>query len=222
MEVAVLRERHGKAVGALGRCRLCPRVCGVNRRVGEPGFCGAGLSPRVAAVSVHHGEEPPISGSRGSGTVFFSHCNMKCIFCQNYPISQFGVGVEMSTEELGERLLRLERKGAHNVNFVTPTPHVPQLIGAVLSAREQGFALPVVYNSNGYDSLEALALLEGVVDIYLPDVKYVSPRLAGDASSTHDYPGHNAAAISEMFRQVGPLSAGEDAIANKGVLLQEI
>jgi putative pyruvate formate lyase activating enzyme len=147
---------------------------------------------------------------------------MKCIFCQNYPISQLGVGVEMSTEELGERLLWLERKGAHNVNFVTPTPHVPQLIGAVLSAREQGFTLPVVYNSNGYDSFEALALLEGVVDIYLPDVKYVSPRLAGDASSTHDYPGHNSAAISEMFRQVGPLSAGEDAIANKGVLLRHL
>src|SRR3989304_4894415 len=117
MEVAVLRERHGKAVGALGRCRLCPRVCWVNRRVWEPGFCGAGLSPRVAAVSVHHWEEPPIWGSRGSGTVFFSHCNMKCIFCQNYPISQLGVGVEMSTEELGERLLRLGGEKGPNANF---------------------------------------------------------------------------------------------------------
>jgi putative pyruvate formate lyase activating enzyme len=222
MDVACLRERHGKAVRALERCRLCPRACGVNRREGETGFCGAGIFLRVAAVSVHHGEEPPISGVRGSGTVFFSHCNMKCIFCQNYPISQLGVGERMSTEELGERLLGLERKGTHNVNFVTPTPHVPQLIGAVAAAREKGFSLPVVYNSNGYDSPEALALLEGVVDIYLPDVKYVSPCLAEDISATPDYPAHNAAAVSEMFRQVGPLSPGGDGIARKGVLLRHL
>ncbi|MGZ9147104.1 MAG: radical SAM protein [Candidatus Deferrimicrobiaceae bacterium] len=222
MDVASLRKRHARAVRTLERCRLCPRGCGVNRRNGETGFCGAGISLRVAAVSVHHGEEPPISGTRGSGTVFFSHCNMKCIFCQNYPISQLGVGERMSTEELGERLLGLERKGTHNVNFVTPTPHVPQLIGAVAAAREKGFALPVVYNSNGYDSPEALALLERVVDIYLPDVKYVSPRLAEDVSATPDYPAHNAAAVSEMFRQVGPLSPGEDGIARKGVLLRHL
>src|SRR3972149_6455488 len=131
MDVAGLRKRHARAVLTLERCRLCPRGGGGNRRNGETGFCGAGISLRVAAVSVHHGEEPPISGARGSGTVFFSHCNMKCIFCQNYPISQLGDEEDMSTEELDERLMWLGGEGGHKVKFVTPTPHVPQLIGAV-------------------------------------------------------------------------------------------
>jgi len=222
LDIAGLEDRYEGGMRALERCLLCPRACGVNRREGQTGFCGAGMLPRVAAVSVHHGEEPPITGSRGSGTVFFSHCNMRCIFCQNYPISQLGIGEMLSTEELGERLLWLERKGAHNVNFVTPTPHVPQLIGAVLAARKKGFALPVVYNSNGFDSLYALELLEGVVDIFLPDVKTVSPRLAEEVSSTPAYPGHNAAAVSEMVRQVGALSVGEDEIARRGVLIRHL
>ena len=207
---------------ALERCTLCPRACAVNRREGETGFCGAGALARVAAISVHHGEEPPIAGSRGSGTVFFSHCNMRCLFCQNYPISQLNVGETLTIRELGERLLRLERRGVHNVNFVTPTPHVPQLIGAVLAAREKGFTLPVVYNSNGFDSPDALRLLDGLVDIYLPDMKYLSPRLAKGASSTPGYPRHNAAAVSEMIRQVGVLSAGEDEIARRGVLIRHL
>lgn len=222
MEIAELRERYERGMRALECCRLCPRACGVNRREGQTGFCGAGKHARVAAISVHHGEEPPIAGSRGSGAVFFSHCNMRCLFCQNYPISQLGVGETLMTRELGVRLLRLERRGAHNVNFVTPTPHVPQLIGAVLSAREYGFALPVVYNSNGFDSLEALRLLDGVVDIYLPDMKYVSPRLAEEASSTPGYPGKNAAAISEMVRQVGALSVGNGGMARRGVLIRHL
>ena len=222
MDVASLRERHGKAVRALERCCLCPRGCGVNRRNGETGFCGAGISLRVAAVSVHHGEEPPISGVRGSGTVFFSHCNMKCIFCQNYPISQLGVGERMSTEELGEQLLGLERKGAHNVNFVTPTPHVPHLIDAVTYSMEKGLTIPVVYNTNGYDSLEGLAALDGIVDIYLPDMKYRSADLAEIASGTPDYALHNERAIAAMVRQVGPLEIGDDGIAVRGVLIRHL
>ena len=222
MNLSLLRERHEKAVELLRSCRLCPRVCGVDRRAGELGFCGADGFATVAAVSVHHGEEPPISGVRGSGTVFFSRCNLACLFCQNFPISQMGVGKRMTAGELGDRLLRLERKGVHNVNFVTPTPHVPQLIGALLAAREKGFSLPVVYNTGGYDSMEALSLLEGIVDIYLPDMKYRSKELSGRASGAPDYAVHNSRAVAEMLRQVGPLRKGRDGIARRGVLIRHL
>jgi len=177
---------------------------------------------RVAAVSVHHGEEPPISATGGSGTVFFSHCNMTCLFCQNYPISQYGNGKEMTSRELAEKLLGLQDKGVHNVNFVTPTPHVPRLIEAVGWARGKGLAVPVVYNTNGYESLDALALLEGVVDIYLPDMKYRSAVLAERASGTPNYVFHNERAIAEMVRQVGPLILGKDGIAKRGVLIRHL
>lgn len=212
----------GKAREALRECRLCPRECRVDRLAGETGYCGAGAEARVAAATIHHGEEPPISGTRGSGAVFFSHCNMRCFFCQNYPISQLGNGREMRVAELGDRLLDLQAKGAHNINFVTPTPHVPHLIGAVSHARERGLAIPIVYNTNGYDSRESLALLDGTVDIYLPDAKVRSERLAGILSDTPAYPEHNAAAIAEMFRQVGPLAVDRDGIAVRGVLIRHL
>jgi len=207
---------------ALSSCRLCPRACGADRLGGKTGFCRAGLAARVAAVSIHHGEEPPISGSRGSGTVFFAHCNMTCLFCQNYPISQLGHGRDMDTETLAGELLKLQGKGAHNVNFVTPTPHVPQLVDAVRAARERGFALPVVYNTNGYDSLDALALLDGVVDVYLPDAKYRSRDLSEAVSGAPDYPGANDAALAGMVRQVGFLATGADGIATRGVLVRHL
>ncbi len=222
LAVPALRVRHAEARAALRECRLCPRGCGADRLAGGAGFCGARRDARVAAVAIHHGEEPPISGMRGSGTVFFSHCNLACLFCQNYPISRMGVGRDVTEEELGERLLWIERKGAHNVNFVTPTPHVPQLIGAVLAARERGFALPVVYNTNGYESPETIALLDGVVDIYLPDVKYRSEGLAAEASAAADYPAHNERAVTEMMRQVGTLAVGPDGIATRGVLIRHL
>ncbi|MGE5188718.1 MAG: radical SAM protein [Gemmatimonadota bacterium] len=222
LDVPGLRVRRAEARAALGECVLCPRRCRSRRLEGETGFCGAGAGARVAAVSIHPGEEPPISGTRGSGTVFFSHCNLACLFCQNYPISRMGVGRAMTEKELGERLLWIERKGAHNVNFVTPTPHVPQLIGGLLAARERGFSLPVVYNTNGYEVPETLALLDGVVDIYLPDVKYRSARLAAEASAAPDYPVHNAAAVAEMLRQAGPLAAGPDGTAVRGVLVRHL
>jgi len=194
----------------------------VNRLDGERGFCRAGRLARVAAASVHHGEEPPISGTRGSGTIFFSHCNMKCLFCQNYPISQYGNGREMEAETLAGEMLRLREQGVHNVNFVTPTPHAPQMLEAVLLARGKGFDLPVVYNTNGYDALETLNLLEGAVDIYLPDAKYLSGELAATASETPDYARHNEAAVAEMVRQVGFLSSGDDGIAARGVLVRHL
>jgi len=206
----------------LRECRLCPRECRVDRLAGENGFCGAGEEAKVAAVSVHHGEEPPISGTRGSGTVFFSHCNMRCLFCQNYPISQYGNGREMSIEELGGRLLWLQGRGVHNVNFVTPTPHVPHLIHSTSYSRMKGLTIPIVYNTNGYVSLDALSLLEGTVDIYLPDMKYRSEEISERASATADYPACNDRAIEEMLRQVGPLVVGEDGIAVRGVLIRHL
>jgi putative pyruvate formate lyase activating enzyme len=207
---------------ALASCRLCPRECGVDRLSGERGFCGAGAVARVAAVSLHHGEEPPISGTRGSGTVFFSHCNMACRFCQNYPISQMGNGRDMDGKTLADALLRLQSRGAHNVNFVTPTPHAAHLAEAVLLARAGGFSIPVVYNTNGYDSLEALGMLDGIVDIYLPDAKYRSPSLAGALSGTPGYVAGNDDALSEMVRQLGFLATGRDGIATRGVLVRHL
>jgi len=217
-----LEERVEEAWGMLRKCRLCPRECRADRKGGETGFCGAGAAAKVAAVSVHDGEEPPISGTRGSGTVFFSHCNMRCLFCQNYPISQFGNGRETGIEELGERLLRLQAKGVHNINFVTPTPHLPHLIGSVSHARKKGLRIPVIYNTNGYESLEALSLLEGTVDMYLPDMKFRSETLAGPISGTPDYPEHNDRAIAAMLRQVGPLDVGANGIARRGVLIRHL
>jgi putative pyruvate formate lyase activating enzyme len=194
----------------------------VDRLSGERGFCALGGSAKVASVGIHHGEEPPLSGTGGSGTVFFSGCNLECLFCQNFPISRMGVGKETGVEELGKRILALQAKGAHNVNFVTPTPHVPHLVGALAVARAGGFTLPVVYNTNGYDSLEALRLLDGVVDVWLPDAKYRDPGLAGEASAAPDYPEVNARALEEMFRTAGPLTTGEDGIARRGVLVRHL
>lgn len=222
MSLPFLRVRHEMVVESLRSCRLCPRECGVDRLAGELGFCGANGNMRVAAVSVHHGEEPPISGTGGSGTVFFSHCNMTCLYCQNYPISQLGNGKEMTARELAEKLLGLQDRGVHNVNFVTPTPHIPRLIEAVGWARGKGLAIPVVYNTNGYESLDALALLEGVVDIYLPDMKYKSAGLAERASGTPDYVFHNERAIAEMARQVGSLIIDGDGIAKRGMLIRHL
>jgi putative pyruvate formate lyase activating enzyme len=216
------KGRRNWSETALSGCKLCPRKCGANRLEGERGFCGAGRLARVAAASVHHGEEPPISGTRGSGTIFFSHCNMRCIFCQNYPISQYGNGREMDAATLSAEMLRLRDRGVHNVNFVTPTPHAPQMAEAVLRAREAGFDIPVVYNTNGYDSIETLTSLEGIVDIYLPDAKYRSADLAGAVSGTPGYARCNDAAIDEMVRQVGLLSHVDDGTAVRGVLVRHL
>jgi putative pyruvate formate lyase activating enzyme len=222
MDASELKNRYEEANARLAACDLCPRACRVNRLEGERGFCRADGSLKVAAVSVHHGEEPPISGTDGSGTVFFSDCNMDCLFCQNFPISKLGVGRAMTMGELADGLVDLQARGAHNVNFVTPTPHVAEMIGALGLARERGFRIPVVYNTNGYDAISALELLDGVVDVYLPDVKYRSAALAELASGTPDYALHNETAIGEMLRQVGPLDVGGDGIARSGVLLRHL
>ncbi len=206
----------------VARCRLCPRECGVDRRAGEKGFCGAGPRPLVAKVCLHHGEEPPLSGSRGSGTVFFSRCNLRCVFCQNHPISQGGVGVEVGVERLAAILLEQQARGAHNVNLVSPTHYLPQVAEALELARAEGLALPVVWNSNGYESVAALARLEGLVDVYLPDFKYADRALAGRLSGAADYPERASEAIREMVRQVGETQLDAAGLAQRGVIVRHL
>ena len=168
-----LQARIEAAYALLESCRVCPRECGVNRLKNDKlGFCRSGLNPVVSSASPHHGEEPPLSGTKGSGTIFFTNCNLRCVYCQNYPISQMGNGAERTPAELACQMLWLQEQGCHNLNVVTPTHFVPQILKALGIARERGFNLPIVYNTSGYDSLEALRLLDGIVDIYMPDMRY--------------------------------------------------
>ncbi len=218
----VLRQRVRKAREMLRSCRLCPRRCGVNRIAGEQGFCRSGLPLQVASYNVHHGEEPVISGVRGSGTIFLTHCNLHCVFCQNYPISQFGVGRERSMAEVGGMMLDLQARGCHNINWVTPTHFVPQMMEALEWAAERGFHLPLVYNTNGYDSVETLKLLEGVVDVYLPDMKYGEEGIARTYSQAPDYPVMNEEAIREMHRQVGGEECTENGLLRRGMIIRHL
>ena len=176
----------------------------------------------VSSHTVHRGEEPPISGPSGSGTIFFAHCNLHCVFCQNYPISQLGVGREVSAEALGRMMLDLQNRGCHNINLVTPTHFIPQILEALSWAVEEGFHLPLVYNTNGYDSLEALRLLQGIVDIYLPDMKYADADVAQAYSQAPAYPAVNSAAIGEMYRQVGEERYAPDGTMERGLIIRHL
>jgi len=220
--LATLERAVRAAQAHRARCMLCPRACGVDRSHGERGFCGAGAAPRVASFAVHLGEEPPICGTRGSGNVFLSGCNLACRFCQNYPISSLGAGRDLSVREFADGILGLAGRGVHHINFVTPTPWVPQILEALLIARRAGLALPVVWNCGGYESVPVLRLLEGVVDIYLPDMKYASGRRAWALSRAPRYPALNRRAVEEMVRQVGPLRVGRDGVAFRGVLVRHL
>jgi putative pyruvate formate lyase activating enzyme len=222
MEVKDIKERIEKAYALLENCTVCPRECKVNRVKGEIGFCGIGTNPRVASYNVHHGEEPPISGTRGSGTIFFSGCNMKCKYCQNFPISQLRHGKEITTQELAEMMLYLQSKGCHNVNFVTPSHLIPQVLQSLSLAWEKGFNLPLVYNTSGYDSVKTLKLLDGIIDIYLPDMRYADDSIAKELSSAEDYVEINRLAIKEMYRQVGNLVIDEHGIAAKGLVIRHL
>jgi len=218
-----LARRIERAYVSLEDCRLCPRECGVNRLQGKQGFCRAGAQPKVASWNVHPWEEPPISGTRGSGTIFFSGCTGRCLFCQNYPISQLGVGNEVSVERLAEMMLELQHKGCHNINLVTPTHFVPQIMAALPYAIERGFRLPLVYNTSGYEMLETLELLEGVVDIYLPDAKYADDETARRLSGFVGYVEANRAALKEMYRQVGEeLALDDEGIAWRGLIVRHL
>ncbi|MBI5967960.1 MAG: radical SAM protein [Deltaproteobacteria bacterium] len=217
-----LQERTQRAAHILKSCSLCPRRCGVDRTRGERGFCRSGMLPMVSSYNVHPGEEPPISGTRGSGTIFLTHCNLRCVFCQNYPISQLGVGREKSAEGLAQMMLDLQKRGCHNINWVTPTHFVPQILEAICLAIARGFRLPFVYNTNGYDSLETLRLLDGIVDIYLPDMKYADEDTARAYSQAPSYPEVNAAAVQEMYRQVGEGRYGQDGTMERGLIIRHL
>jgi len=218
-----LKHRIEQAYSLLEECRLCPRRCGVNRLRGEVGFCRVGELPKVASWNVHPWEEPPISGTRGSGTIFFSHCTGRCLFCQNYPISQLGIGNTVTVERLAEMMLELQAKGVHNINLVTPTHFVPQILAALAMAIERGLRLPLVYNTSGYEAVETLRLLEGVVDIYLPDAKYADDAVARRLSGFVHYVESNRAALKEMFRQVGEeLVLDEEGIARRGMIIRHL
>jgi putative pyruvate formate lyase activating enzyme len=218
-----LQSRVEAAYKLLESCRVCPRECGVNRLKDDKlGFCRSGLNPVISSVSPHHGEEPPLSGTKGSGTIFFTNCNLRCAYCQNYPISQMGNGAERSVGELACQMVWLQDQGCHNLNLVTPTHFVPQILKALSIARERGFNLPIVYNSSGYESVETLQLVDGIVDIYLPDMRYGDNSAAIRYSVAPHYVGVNQAAIREMYRQVGNLVLDEDGIAMKGLIIRHL
>jgi putative pyruvate formate lyase activating enzyme len=216
-----LRERAERLHASLASCALCPRNCRVDRLAGEIGFCGVGAEALFASAGAHFGEEDVLVGRRGSGTLFFAGCNLGCIFCQNYDISHGRDGRAASPDDLARTLLRLQRAGCHNINFVTPTHVTPQVMQAILLARGQGLRLPIVYNCGGYEKLETLRALDGFVDIYMPDAKYADGAVAAELSRAPDYPQVLRAALREMQRQVGDLRI-EDGIATRGLLIRHL
>jgi putative pyruvate formate lyase activating enzyme len=218
-----LQSRIEDAYRLLESCRVCPRECGVNRLKNDKlGFCRSGLNPIISSVNPHHGEEPPLSGTKGSGTIFFTNCNLRCVYCQNYPISQMGKGEERTPGELACQMLWLQEQGCHNLNLVTPTHFVPQFLKALGIAVQRGFNLPVLYNSSGYESLETLRLLDGIVDIYLPDMRYSDNAVAMKFSIAPDYLEINRATVREMYRQVGNLVLDEKGIAKQGLIIRHL
>ncbi len=222
MPLEILEERASTALALLASCQICPRRCQVNRINDERGFCGTGRRARVASFAPHFGEEPPLSGRAGSGTIFFSGCNLSCVFCQNWDISQLDAGREVSPDELARMILALEDCGCHNINFVTPTHVVPQILEALVLAREQGLSVPLVYNSGGYDLVETLRLLDGIIDIYMPDAKYGQDGPAQKYSHAPGYTSIMKAALKEMHRQVGDLETDEEGIALRGLLVRHL
>ena len=204
-------------------CRLCPRACGANRLKGETGVCSSTSRLKVYSCGPHFGEERPLVGQGGSGTIFFSNCNLLCCFCQNWEINHRGDGSYVTHDELADMMVGLQRRGCHNINFVTPTHVVPHLVRSLRLAIRRGFQLPLVYNNGGYDSLEVIRMLDGIVDIYLPDFKYQDGALAARYSSgASDYPEAAAATIKEMHRQVGELSVDERGVARRGLIIRHL
>jgi putative pyruvate formate lyase activating enzyme len=223
LETGELARRRETAYRHLESCDLCARYCRVDRTQGIAGaVCRTGERAVVASYGPHHGEEDPLRGSAGSGTIFFSWCNLRCVYCQNWDISQRGIGREVEPREIADMMLELQRLGCHNINFVTPSHVVAQIIAAVDDAARRGLELPLVYNTSGYDSLEALALLDGIVDIYMPDMKYGDSRLAHQYSKVRNYVEANRAAVKEMHRQVGDLVLDARGIAQRGLLVRHL
>jgi len=217
-----LAERIARLRDLMRSCRLCPRNCRVDRLAGKVGTCGAGAEPIVSSYGPHFGEEAPLVGRRGSGTIFLTHCNLKCIFCQNYDISHLGRGQAVSPHAVADMMLTLQQRGCHNINWVTPTHQVPMLIEATQLALHQGLRLPIVYNCGGYEPLEVLRLLDGIVDIYMPDAKYGDNDAGQQLSGVSDYWDRCREALSEMHRQVGDLRTDASGIATRGLLVRHL
>jgi putative pyruvate formate lyase activating enzyme len=218
-----LKTRVEQARAMLEECRLCGRECGVNRLVTAKGAaCRTGDKALVSSFNAHFGEESPLVGRHGSGTIFFTNCNLKCQYCQNYEISQLGDGREVAPEELAAMMLHLQGQGCHNINFVSPTHVIPQILEALLMAAQEGLRVPLVHNTGGYDSLEALRLLDGIVDIYMPDMKYAADEPGRKYSKVKEYPRVNREAVKEMHRQVGELATDDQEIALRGLLVRHL
>ena len=206
----------------LESCSICPHKCKINRAAGNKGRCGCDDKVKIALASVHNFEEPCISGKNGSGTVFFSNCNLSCVFCQNYEISQQGKGKIITIDELAEIFIKQQNKNVNNINLVTPTMYVPQIIEAIKIARKWGLKIPIIYNSNGYENVETIKMLDGYIDVYLPDFKYYSDEIAKKYSNINNYFSTAVLAIKEMQKQVGNPVFNEDGIIQKGVIIRHL
>ena len=217
-----LKEKASALTGLLLNCDICPRKCGVDRIAGEVGICGVGERFWISSYGPHQGEEDPLRGVNGSGTIFFSGCNLNCIYCQNADISQKLTGVELSNRELADLMLELQGMACHNINLVSPTHVVPQIVESIFLAAMDGLTLPIVYNSGGYDSLQTLHYLNGIIDIYMPDMKYSDEKVGRDFSDIPSYPAVNQAAVLEMHRQVGNLKISDDGVAERGLLIRHL
>jgi putative pyruvate formate lyase activating enzyme len=218
----ILSDKVREAEEILKDCTLCPRECRVDRTSGQRGFCRTGDKPFISSYGPHFGEEKPLVGRFGSGTIFMGNCNLGCLFCQNYSISHLGEGREISFEKLAEIMLSLQQQGCHNINFVTPTHQMPMILKSLLIASEKGLKLPIVYNCGGYESSHAIEILDGVVDLYMPDFKYSDPAMALKYSKAEDYPRAAMTAIKEMHRQVGDLITDQRGIAMSGLLVRHL
>lgn len=215
-------EKENKMIHNLNSCIICPRSCKINRLQGEKGYCKCDDKLKIALASVHYFEEPCISGKNGSGTVFFSNCNLNCIYCQNYKISQEGFGKEISIEHLADIFIKQQEKGVNNINLVTPTSYVYQIIEAIKIAKKNGLDIPIIYNSNGYESLETIELLDGYIDVYLPDLKYYSNSIAKKYSKADNYFEIATKAIKKMYEQVGNPVFNENGIIQKGIMIRHL
>jgi putative pyruvate formate lyase activating enzyme len=219
---AGLAQKAAAAAAMLEACVLCPRKCAVNRLSGEYGYCRTGRRARVASTAAHFGEEAPLVGTHGSGTIFFTHCNLGCIFCQNYDISHGGEGRPVEDDQLATMMMTLQAAGCHNINLVTPSHVVPQILSALAIAADRGLTIPLVYNSGGYDSVETLRLLDGVVDIYMPDFKFWDEAVANRLCQAADYRRKACRALTEMHRQVGDLEVNEAGLAVSGLIVRHL
>jgi putative pyruvate formate lyase activating enzyme len=216
-------HRRARLLGEfLKECRLCPRECRVNRLAGETGYCRAGAALTVSSVFPHFAEEPPLVGDHGSGTIFLTHCNLRCIFCQNDDLSHLGKGEVMTSSEMARAMVRLQELGCHNINFVTPTHVAPQIVASFPEAIDMGLRLPLVYNCSGYESIEVIRLLEGIVDIYMPDAKFMDERSSKMFCNAPDYPQVIRPVLKEMHRQVGDLSMNPRGVAERGLLIRHL